>query len=465
MKRSLLAPALAALSLACGLSGSDPIDPGTIPFEPKRPTPGASSQVAPYSGSNVDVLTAQRTYPTGLDLHRKLVMRTCSGTNGVCHNQKEYPDLHTPGTFTAAVGAPCNVQSGTASGVYDRCERLGDRFRFAEQAFREIEVGWFELVLGDTPEELDPRGARPDASTPGLHLYLHDPVPVTQERLNATGTFIRNFIDDQGNVQTLPFASYDTNWWILTDEQGQRRHLFAEVNQYQHDTVEGLVASGIVQGDQNRNGVYGARILGNTVPLINPGKPEQSYLVARLRGYMKTETGTETVPGTRMPLANQPPNVPDMLALMCFIEGLDPSATQWTLGSAIDYNKCTYSVNPSALNLAGSGATWSGRVLPILQSNCGGCHGGSNPQAGLDLLSGSANEIRLRLLRPSSQQPSFQIVQGGQPEKSYLWHKLSGYGSISGSRMPINPLNGNSALPEDQLNDIRAWIEYGASEN
>jgi hypothetical protein len=343
--------------------------------------------------------------------------------------------------------------------VFDRCERLGDRFRFAEQSFREIEIGYFVLIPGTTPEFGTGQG--PDENTPGLHLFLHDPVPVTQARLNATGTFIRNFIDDQGNVQTLPFASYDTNWWVL----GAKKHLFAEVDDNDRDTVEGLVASGIVQGDQNRNGIYGARILGNTVPLINPGKPELSYLVARLRGYMKTDTGMDTVPGTRMPLANQPPNVPDMLALMCFIEGLDPAATQWNLGSAIDYNKCTYSANPSALSLAGSGATWTGRVLPILQSNCGGCHGGSNPQAGLDLLSGSASEIRQRLLKPSTQQPALQLVLEGKPEQSYLWRKLSGDGTISGTRMPVNPINGNASLPEDQLNDISAWISYGASEN
>lgn len=454
MKRSPLVSALAALALACG-GPTPPTDSGTIPFDPRRPVPGSSAEVTPYTGPDPDVRAAQLTYPTGLDLHRKLVMRTCSGTNGVCHNQKEYPDLHTPGTFVAAIDAPCNVQSGNPEGVFDRCERLGDRFRFAEQSFREIEIGWFELIPGATPT-LDPTSTRPDATTVGLHLYLHEPVPGTQERLRATGTFIRNFIDDQGDVRALAFASYNTRWWVL----GDKRHLFAEVRESQRDTVEGLVASGIVQGDQNRNGTYGFRT-GTTVPLLNPGKPEESYLVARLRGAMQGQT----IPGTRMPLANQPPSVPDMLALMCFIEGLDPGATQWNLGSAIDYTRCSYSANPSALNLAGSGATWSGRVLPILQSNCGGCHGGSSPQAGLDVLTGTASEIRQRLLRPSSQQPSLQLVQPGRPVDSYLIRKLSGDGTISGSRMPINPLNGDAPLPPEQIDAISTWISYDALDN
>ncbi len=455
MTRSLLAASLGALALACGSSSSGTEDPGTIPFEPQRPAPGTPTQVAPYAGSDVDVLAAQLTYPTGLDLHRKLVLRTCGGTNGVCHNQKEYPDLHTPGTFLASVNAPCNVQSGNPTGVFDRCERLGDRFTFSEQDGRRIEIGWFELVQGETPK-LDPKGTRPDESTPGLHLHLRTPVSVTQERLYTTGTFIRTFVDDAQNVQELPFASYKTNWWVL----GDKRHLFAEVgNENQRDAVEGLVASGIVQGDQNRNGTFGARD-GKTVPLINPGKPEESYLVARLRGRMLEDS----VPGTRMPLANQPPSVQDMLALMCFIEGLNPNATRWDLESSIDYTKCSYSANPTALSLAGAGATWSGRVLPILQSNCGGCHGGDSPQGGLNLL-GSAHDVYLRLQQRSAQEPLLQLVQPGNPNQSYLWRKLAGDGSIIGSRMPINPLNGNAALPDDQLNDIQEWISFNAPEN
>jgi hypothetical protein len=454
MKRSTLTPTVAALLLACGSPGTPSGDPGTIPFDPRRPSPGPVTDVAPYEGSEPDVLLAQSVYPTGLDLHRKVVMRTCSGTNGVCHNQKEYPDLHTPATFLGAIDAPCNVQSGNPDGVFDRCEQLGDRFNFAEESFRPIEIGWFELVPGASPD-FNEAGGSPDAATPGLHLYLYEPVPLTGERLRGTGTFRRNFIDDQGDVRELPFASYDTRWWLLDGG----KHLFAEVRESQRDTVEGLVASGIVQGDQNRNGVHGART-GNTVPLIKPGRPEESYLVARLRGQM----GGEEVPGTRMPLANQPPSVPDMLALMCFIEGLDPSATQWNLGSAIDYANCSYAADPSSLNLGGTGSSWSQRVLPILQSNCGGCHGGSNPQAGLDLL-GTSDEVYERLMQASTQKPELKLILAGSLDTSYLFLKLQGDGSIVGSRMPINPVNGDAPLPQDQLDAIGLWISYGALKN
>ncbi|SEU24239.1 c-type cytochrome domain-containing protein [Stigmatella erecta] len=452
MMRASLAGVLALLVAGCGGSGPYTGPSGNIPFEPQRPTPGTPVGVAPYTGEDPLVLEAQSRLSTGADLQRKVVLRTCGPTNGVCHNQKEYPDLHTAGTFAAAINAPCNVQAGSYEGVYDRCERLGDRFKFTEQSFKEIEIGWYAVILGayeEYPDQFTP----PD-DAPGFHIHLRDPVPLAQGKAHwGTGTFIRNFINAQGNVEALSFASYNTRWWVL----GDGRHLFGEVRDYQRDAVDALLSVGILQGDQNRNGVFGARE-GKSVPLLNPGKPEESYLVARMRGHMQGEA----IPGSRMPLANQPPSIPDMLALMCFIEGLDPAATQWNLSSSIDYARCSYSANPQALSLVGTGVTWRQRVQPILQSSCGGCHGGSSPQGGLDLLSAGT---WARLRQPSAQNPNLKLIDSGRPETSYLWLKLSGDGSILGARMPVDPLNGNRTLPPEQLADIEAWILGGALED
>jgi hypothetical protein len=449
MIRSKLAPVLAGLLLGCGSSA--PVDPGEIPFDPQRPNPGAPAEVTPYTGTNVIVLEAQMRIPTGLELQRKLVLRTCGPTNGVCHNQKEFPDLHTAGTFASAINLPCNLQPGSYASVYDRCERLGDRFKFSDHKdFKELELGWFEVVVGAYVEYAD--NQTPPSDAPGLHLHFKDPVQLQQGRAHwGTGTFIRNFVNDTGAVEALAFASYNTRWWVLDDG----RHLFGEVRDYQRESVDALLAVGIIQGDQNRNGTFGARA-GKTVPLINPGKPEESYLVARLRGHMQGEP----VPGTRMPLANQPPSTTDMLALMCFIEGLDPNAQEWNLSAAIDYNGCSYTANPEALNLVGAGVKWSERVWPILQASCGGCHGGSNPQAGLDLIS---PDTWTRLRGNSAQNPDRKLIDPGRLEQSYLWLKLAGDGSISGSRMPLDPLgSGSRSLPQDQLDSIQTWILAGA---
>ena len=125
MMRSQTAAVLAALLLGCGGSNVYKEPEGPIPFEPTRPEVGSPGVVTPYTGSDPVVLEAQMKLPSGVDLQRKVILRTCGPTNGVCHNQKEYPDLHTTGTFADAINAPCNLQPGTYESVFDRCERLG----------------------------------------------------------------------------------------------------------------------------------------------------------------------------------------------------------------------------------------------------------------------------------------------------------------------------------------------------
>ncbi len=447
--RALLALTAAASLSACGADGTDPKPPGTIAFEPDRPELPGGGTATPYTGSDPLVLEAQSRYRTGLDLHRKLVLRSCGGANGVCHNQKEYPDLHTAASFSSAVDAPCNVQPGGWSTVFDRCEQLGDRFRFTDAQFNNVEVGWVELTKGEWIDHAK-AGTRPDEESAGLHVVLHSPLPKEVREGWKTGLFIRTFVNAQGNVEDLPFTSFQTRWWII----GDGRHLVGEVRDWQVDAVSSLLASGIVQGDLNRNGTFGART-GKTVPLIKPGNPEQSYLVARLRGHMEGER----VPGSRMPLANQPPSVPDMVALMCFIERLHPDPAKRDPMGPIDYGNCSYTADPNALNLVGEGVTFRGRILPMLQANCGGCHGGASPQAGLDLAGEGAWDT---LMGASQQRPMMKLVQPGQPEKSYLWLKVAGDGSISGSRMPIDPLGGTRELAQEDLDALQTWITAGA---
>lgn len=444
---------LGALCVLAACSGEKIRDPaeGEIAFDPDRPTvpDGPTATATPYTGSDPLVLEATGRYVTGLDLHRKLIMRSCGPLNGVCHNTKEYPDLHTPATFAAAIGAPCNVQPGSYASVFDRCEQIGDRFRFEDATDNGSEVGWVERIPG---EPIQYEGtATPAEDAPGFHVHLHDPLPGTRDSIYATGIFIRSFVDDYGNVRELPFVQFQSRWWVFPD----RKHLMAEVPDYREDDLQSVIKGGIQQGDMNRNGVFGFST-GRFVTLINPGKPEESYLVARLRGHMQGEA----IPGTRMPLANQPPSIPDMVALMCFIEGLDPSKQPYNLENPIDYGKCSYTADPQSLNLVGKGVTFSGRIKPMLQANCGGCHGGTNPQGGLDLLSDGLFE---RLMLASKQQPARKLIAPGSPENSYLWLKLSGDGSVTGSRMPLDPLGGGvRPLDSQTLSDVETWITAGA---
>lgn len=444
---------LAALVLVTACSSSLPEhDPGVLDFIPDRPVFSPPRTVEPYEGDEPLALEAQATYRTGLDLHRKLIMRSCGGANGVCHNQKEYPDMHTPAEFFSLIGAPCNVQPGGWSTVFDRCERLGDRFRFRDLGGKEIEIGWIDYIPG-APVDWNKRGGRPTATSPGLHVVLHDPVPDSVDDPWAEGVFIRTFVDDDQQVRELAYAAYRTRWWII----GDRRHLVADVDDWQADAVTSLLASGIEQGDMNRNAVYGART-GLSVSMLNPGLPEESYLIGRLRGHLQGEV----VPGSRMPLANQPPSVPDMVALMCFVEGLARDTAHDDAPGPIDYRRCSYVEAPEQLGVVGSGVTWKERIRPMLAAHCGGCHGGEDPEGSLDLLS---EGLHARLMGPSRQQASRKLVQPGRPDESYLYLKLSGDGSIVGRVMPVDPLGGTRQLDPADLEDLATWIIAGALED
>ncbi len=448
--RKLILVVLAALLVAaCGQQPTAKEVLGSkIDFTPDRPSSAGDKQVEAYTGDDPTVLEAQERFHTGLDLHSKVIYRTCTPNGGVCHNQKEYPDLHTPANFFSTVGAPCNVQPGEWQAVYDRCERPGDRFKFADEDFHEVEIGWLEYIPGDPVDYSDDN--MPDAGSVGLHIYLHDPIPTDRKELWGTGEFIRTFVNG-GKVQDLAFANFRTHWWVLDGG----KQLMAEVRDYQVDQVNELMSVGIVQGDMNRNGTYGAREA-TPVSLLTPGHPEKSYIIGRLRGHMMGET----VPGSRMPLANQPLSISEMLALYCFVEGLDPDAKTPPDGTEpIDYKNCSYSDDPESLNLLGEGVTWSGRVSHILEANCGGCHGGTSPAAGLNLIDDQAYTT---LLGASTQKPDVNFIEPGQPDQSYLWLKINADESIVGSAMPIDPLNGQRTLSDSELADIKTWIENGA---
>lgn len=448
MPKSLVLAGL-ALSLAACTTGTS-FDPGEIDFEPERPETSSPDDPDPYTGDDEIVLEAQSQFRTGIELHQKVIWRTCTPNGGVCHNSKEYPDLRTPANFVNAFGAHCNVQYGEYQSVYDRCERPGDRFRLTGGGINtgQVEIGWFEAVPGETFEG---EGLPPE-DAPGLHLHLADPLPGEQTEVNSTGQFERTFIND-GKVEDFTFAEFSTRWYVLPG----RQHLIGEVRQNQSDQVQDLVSVGIVEGDANRNGTFGARE-DEPIYLLEPGSPETSYLIARLRGQMIGED----VPGSRMPLANAPFTIAEMLALFCLVEGFPEDGTEADLDRAIDYGNCSYSDDPAGLNLLGEGVTWSARISKILEANCGGCHGGNTPEANL-LLDG--DEVYTRLLEPSSQVPDMPLITPGVPEESYLYLKLIGDDAIMGNPMPYNPLTGEGTLGEAEIADILTWISNGAVES
>lgn len=97
----------------------------------------------------------------------------------------------------------------------------------------------------------------------------------------------------------------------------------------------------------------------------------------------------------------------------------------------------------------------------IFDTNCAlsGCHAGANPQQGMNLSAGESFGSMVGV--PSQERPSLLRVNPGNPDDSYLVHKIEGRSGIVGERMPL----GRSPLSNDQINLIRTWIVNGAQDN
>lgn len=100
---------------------------------------------------------------------------------------------------------------------------------------------------------------------------------------------------------------------------------------------------------------------------------------------------------------------------------------------------------------------------PSGRAACTNCHttaGGRTPPAGMDL--GSANaHAQLVNVASTGRAGAIRVIPG-DPENSYLIHKLEGRSTIAGLRMPRS---GPPYLTEGQIRVIKRWIELGALNN
>ena len=84
----------------------------------------------------------------------------------------------------------------------------------------------------------------------------------------------------------------------------------------------------------------------------------------------------------------------------------------------------------------GEEATFAAVQQQIFSQSCAfsGCHGGSSPAEGMDLRCRRAygEIVNVR----SNQMSSLDLIEPSEPEDSYLYLKVTGDSSISGSRMP-----------------------------
>ena len=261
--------------------------------------------------------TAKSKFPRVVDLHQKIVARSCAPNTGVCHNTNNYPELATPASFLASINAWCNLASPDPAQGFDLCERHGD-----------------VLISGSFSAEIGHTQRQPDGS---WKITLREPAPrdddiapVRFESVDDDLVFEPSF--DWGVTIAMVEGDPEVLLTIAIDEP-----FFTEP--YIDEAIAGLV-----QGDQNGNGLFGADDVDDgvtearTANVITPGSLTASYLWGRVTG---------TVPGSRMPLANQALSDDEYLALACFIEGLPSDGSLPDTDDAIDYDACAFAKQPT----------------------------------------------------------------------------------------------------------------------
>jgi len=107
-------------------------------------------------------------------------------------------------------------------------------------------------------------------------------------------------------------------------------------------------------------------------------------------------------------------------------------------------------------------ATYEGITAAVMVPRCAtaACHGGDVPVAFPELDASTWYDATVGA--PSQQCASMNLVEPGDPERSYLVHKLRGTQGLvggGGARMPV----GDAPLDDAEEAALEAWIENGAN--
>jgi hypothetical protein len=106
-------------------------------------------------------------------------------------------------------------------------------------------------------------------------------------------------------------------------------------------------------------------------------------------------------------------------------------------------------------------------IQPVFTGNCAlsGCHAGANPnppEKPMSLEMGNAYDNIVNV--SAGQLPSMDRVEPGQPDDSYLVHKIQGtQGTVGGSGVQMPATGG--PLPDATIDMIRQWVTEGAANN
>jgi hypothetical protein len=128
-------------------------------------------------------------------------------------------------------------------------------------------------------------------------------------------------------------------------------------------------------------------------------------------------------------------------------------------GHGLNSNGQPIGSNPGGGSSGGTGSVTAD--FQSIQDNvftpiCSPCHSGASAPQGLML--DAAHSYNLLVGVKSSEVPTLDRVQPGQPDQSYIVLKIEGAAGIVGSQMPLH----ETPLPQTTINAIRQWITNGA---
>jgi uncharacterized protein (TIGR03118 family) len=224
--------------------------------------------------------------------------------------------------------------------------------------------------------------------------------------------------------------------------------------------------------DGEADGRYGRIDLGQTPPAL--GTPPAVTLVAPQGDLSGTVTLTADVQ-----------DVVAVTQVQFFVNGGTLIATATSAPFSVDWDTTAVSNGSATLRAIATddnGNVGSSRIVTVSVANtvaaatltqiqqtvftpsCTGCHNGSQPAGGalpgsMDLRSGSSFASLVNVA--SLEQPALMRVKPGDPDNSYVIHKLEGTANISGARMPF----GGPFLDQATIDEVKSWIAGGAQNN
>jgi hypothetical protein len=204
----------------------------------------------------------------------------------------------------AAVGKRCNAITADPLAILDACEPAGDQLVLGSPG------GGFRSAIGRV---------RASSDAQAIEIDLEEAPPTAAESIEAS-------------IERAGPPAFVVHLGARVTTRAGEHTVIVRAGDLPDDLrsflagpyVPGL-ATRVVLGDPNANGVFGAK-LGELV--IRPGDPERSFLVQRILG--------KVLP--RMPLANGDLTPAQIFALECWVRQMRPDGSN--ADGPIDYRAC-----------------------------------------------------------------------------------------------------------------------------